>query len=80
MLFARQLQAKFAWVSAQLEGRDYLTGATFTAADAYLYTVASWAGLVDLDLSAHTNLTAFLARVRTRPAVQAALRAEGLLR
>jgi glutathione S-transferase len=79
-LFAKQLQAKFAWVSAQLEGRDYLTGATFTAADAYLFTVTSWAGLVDLDLSAHTHLTAFLARVRARPAVQAALRAEGLLR
>lgn len=79
-LFATQLQTKFAWVSGQLQGRDYLTGSTFTAADAYLFTVASWAAYVALDLSAHTDLTQFLARVRTRTAVQAALRAEGLLR
>lgn len=78
-MFAAMLQRKFAWVSAQLEGRNYLTGDTFTAADAYLFVVASWSAYVQLDISAHTNLVAFLERVKARPAVQAAMRAEGLL-
>lgn len=78
-LFAKQLQSKFAWVSSQLADRDYLTGSTYTAADAYLFVVASWAAYVQLDLSAHTQLQAFMARVKARPAMQAAMKAEGLL-
>jgi glutathione S-transferase len=77
-MFASSLQSKLAWVSSQLAGQDYLTGSTFTAADAYLFVVASWSRMVGMDLSAHTHLTAFMARVGARPAVLAALKAEGL--
>jgi glutathione S-transferase len=55
-------------------------GAQFTVADGYLFTVLNWPRLVGLDLSALSNLTAFSARVAARPAVQAALKAEGLLK
>lgn len=79
-VLAAKLRGHFAWVSSQLADRDYLTGPTFTAADAYLYVVTSWAGLVDLNLSDLAPLQAFQARVQARPAVQAALRAEGLQR
>jgi glutathione S-transferase len=79
-IVVEHLQKKFAHVDAKLVGRDYLTGETFTAADAYLFTVASWSKYVNLDLSAHKNLTAFLARVAARPKVQEALKAEGLLK
>ena len=78
-LFAEQLQSKFAWVSSQLADRAYLTGETYTAADAYLFVVASWAVYVQLDLSAHTHLQAFMGRVKARPAMLAAMKAEGLL-
>lgn len=78
-LFAEQLQRKFAWVSSQLADRPYLTGETYTAADTYLFVVASWAAYVQLDLSAHTHLQAFLGRVKARPAMLAAMKAEGLL-
>lgn len=78
-LFAEQLQRKFAWVSSQLADRPYLTGETCTAADAYLFVVASWAAYVQLDLSTHTHLQAFLARMKARPAMRAAMQAEGLL-
>jgi glutathione S-transferase len=37
------LERKFAWVSGQLEGRKFLTGDEFTAADAYLFAIARWA-------------------------------------
>jgi glutathione S-transferase len=78
-LFTQQLKAKFTWVSSKLAGQDYLTGSTFTAADAYLFVVASWSRYVGMDLSAHTDLSAFMARVAARPAVVAAMKAEGLL-
>ncbi|EYC51908.1 glutathione S-transferase [Hylemonella gracilis str. Niagara R] len=73
------LERRLGWVNQQLAGKDYLMGADFTVADAYLYTVANWARLVKFDISALTNLTAYMARVAARPAVQAALKAEGLI-
>ena len=72
------IDRRLTWVNAQLAGRDYLMGADFTVADAYLFTVAGWTKVVKIDISALTNLTAYLARVAARPAVQAALKAEGL--
>lgn len=66
-------------VAKQLEGRDYLLGAEFSVADAYLFTVLGWAGYVKLDLSAWPVLKSYLARIAARPAVQAAMAAEGLL-
>jgi glutathione S-transferase len=78
-LFAQALRTKYTWVSTQLEGRNFLTGETFTAADAYLFVVTNWAKLVGLDLSDLSALQAFMGRVASRPAVQAALKAEGLL-
>jgi len=68
---------RLAYVDRQLEGRDYLAGGTFTAPDAYLFTMLTWAGRLSLDLSSWPNLSAFFNRVRNRPAVEAALRVEG---
>ena len=68
------------WVNEQLEGRQYLMGDTFTVADAYLFTVTNWTGHVGIDISALTNLAAYMARVAARPAVQAAMKAEGLIK
>ncbi|HYD79019.1 MAG TPA: glutathione transferase GstA [Paucimonas sp.] len=77
-VFAEALQKKFAWVSSQLRGKQYLTGDVFTVADAYLFTVAGWAKYVSLDLSDHEHLQGFLKRVAARPAVREAMKAEGL--
>ncbi len=68
------------WVNTQLEGKQYLLGDTFSVADAYLFTVAGWAKHVGLDISALSHLGAFLGRVSARPAVQAAMKAEGLIK
>ena len=48
-------------------------------ADGYLFTVVNWAGKVGLDLSKLPNVQAHHARVGARPAVQTAMKAEGLL-
>lgn len=72
------LRKRFALVEKQLAKGPYLFGEQFTAADAYLFTVTNWANFVKLDLSEFPNLMAFQARVAARPAVQAAMKAEGL--
>jgi len=72
------LERRLAYVAQQLEGRDYLLGSEFTVADAYLFTVLNWAKFIKLDLGAWPLLLAYQARVAARPAVQAALKAEGL--
>ena len=68
------------WVDNQLAGKPYLMGDDFSVADAYLFTVARWSKLVGIDISGMTELTAYLERVAARPAVQAAMKAEGLLK
>jgi glutathione S-transferase len=65
-------------VEKALAAGPFLAGEGFTVADAYLYTVASWAPWVKLDLSPWPGLRDFVARVAARPAVKAALEAEGL--
>jgi glutathione S-transferase len=74
------LSNRFAYVETALKGKDYLLGTQFTVADAYLFTVASWTGHVQIDTSDWPSLRAFLARVAARPAVQQALSDEGLLK
>ncbi|MEY4749970.1 MAG: hypothetical protein RIQ60_2184 [Pseudomonadota bacterium] len=74
-----RLLARLTYVNEQLEGRNYITGDTFTVADAYLFVVSGWGQYVGVDISGMSHLQAFRARVAARPAVQAALRAEGLI-
>ncbi len=72
------LMKKYAMVDGWLAGKSYCMGEQFTVADAYLFTVTSWAGHVGLDLASFKNIGAFMARVSARPAVQQTLVAEGL--
>ncbi|NHZ61827.1 glutathione transferase GstA [Massilia genomosp. 1] len=74
------LSTRLAYVERMLDGRDYLTGAQFTVADAYLFTVLNWAGVLKFDLSGFPRVQAFQRRVSERPMVQQALRDEGLLK
>ncbi len=75
-----RLLARLGYVNEQLEGRQYLLGDQFSVADAYLFVVSGWGQYVGVDIGALTQLQAFRARVAARPAVQEALRAEGLLK
>lgn len=74
------LMKQLSWVDGQLAGKTWLTGETFTVADGYLFTVAGWGKYVGVDISGLANLGAYMGRVAARPAVQAALKAEGLLK
>ncbi|HST00128.1 MAG TPA: glutathione transferase GstA [Usitatibacter sp.] len=74
------LQMRYKLIDEQLAGKQFLFGDKFTAADAYLFTLTTWAPHVKLDLSAFTNIAAFQERVAKRPAVQQAMKEEGLLK
>ncbi len=74
------ISGRLQWIEGQLAGKQYLMGDTFTVADGYLFNVTNWAAFVKLDLSPFTNLLAFRERVAARPAVQQAMKAEGLIK
>ena len=71
---------KFKYVDGALAGKDYVMGKEFTVADAYLFTMISWADRLKFDISGLPNLVAYKARVGARPKVQEALTKEGLMK
>jgi glutathione S-transferase len=74
------LAQKFDYLQAQVGDGPYLSGADFTIADAYAFVILNWTRVHDIDLSSWPGLAAFSGRVAQRPAVQDALRAEGLVK
>jgi glutathione S-transferase len=76
----QNLEKKFDWLNKQLAGKQYLTGDTFTIADAYLFVVTNWSNFVGIDLGRWPALKAFQERVAARPKVREAMEAEGLFK
>ena len=79
-VFRTKLHERFKWVDEQLAGKQFLMGDQFSVADAYLFTVSNWGQHVGVDLSADPALVAYRGRIAARPAVQEAMKAEGLLK
>jgi glutathione S-transferase len=79
-VFKDRLVDRLKWVDGELAGNTYLMGNDFSVADAYLFTVTNWAAPMQIDLAPFANLTAYRGRVAARPAVQAAMKAEGLIK
>jgi glutathione S-transferase len=75
-----KLASRFDLLSNTLATQPYLTGQTFTIADAYLFTILNWAPMLKVDLAPWPALRQFQARVAARPAVHRALVAEGLVK
>jgi len=73
-----RIKQRLGWLDGQLGKSDYLLGANYSVADAYAFTVLNWAQYVGLNLKDWKNIANYVARVGARPAVQAALKAEGL--
>ena len=73
-----RLGERYAYVDRHLAKNKFLMGDQFTVADAYLFTVAGWTKHVGIDLGKWPALKAYCERIAQRPAVQAALKAEGL--
>jgi len=79
-VFRKRLRGRYEYLNQQLEGRSFLMGDAFSVPDAYLFTVTNWAKAVGLDITDLPNVQAFQARMAARPAVQATMKAEGLLK
>jgi glutathione S-transferase len=68
---------RFAVVDGHLaNGGPFLLGDAFTVADAYLFVMTLWSRFLKIDLPA--NVKSYAERVRSRPAVNEALKEEGL--
>ena len=73
-----KIKARLQQLALNLEGRQWLVNGSYSAADGYLYNVLRWLKYFDVDLNRWPALAAHSERVGARPAVQAALEAEGL--
>jgi glutathione S-transferase len=76
-IYRDRLASRYRWLDGQLAGKQYLMGEHFSVADGYLFAVTRWAKQFDVDLA--PNVLAHHERVAARPAVQEALKFEGLL-
>ncbi len=74
-----KINERLIWVEEVIVDRAFLMGETFTVADAYLFVMLQWCEQFGLGLPLWPNLDEYEARIAQRPAVKAALSAEGLL-
>jgi len=72
-----KILGRLGFIEERLKG-DYLMGAAFGPADAYLYVMLRWCEKMGIDIGKLPRLTAFKARMVARPGVRAALQAEGI--
>jgi glutathione S-transferase len=70
------LAKRIGFLESALGHAPYLTGACFTVADGYAFSVLNWARSTQVDLAPFPNVRAFQARVAERPAVKAAVEYE----
>lgn len=71
---------KLDFLEKALAGREYLLDDGYSVADGYLFTILGWTRFVKIDLSKWPTLSAYATRIGARPAVQAAMKAEGLIK
>jgi glutathione S-transferase len=79
-VFKDLLKPKFDYVESQLAKHDWFAGAHFSVADIYLFVVMNWTNFMKIDLAPWPKIAAFMQHMAARPGVQAALKAEGLLK
>ena len=68
-------------MDSRLAANEYLMGSNYTIADAYAFAIMNWipAFNLDIDMSGYKYLGPYLDKIRSREAVQTAMREEGLL-
>lgn len=67
-----------AFVEAECLRGDYVCGAAFTVADAYLFVVCNWLAGDGVAVSDYPKIAAFMARMETRESVKT-VRAKGMI-
>ncbi|MBQ5950362.1 glutathione transferase GstA [Massilia sp. ST3] len=72
------LAAPLTYLAGKVDGEHYLMGEQFTVADAYLFAILNWIGFAKFTMNDWPTLQAYHSRVAALPAVQEAMRREGL--
>lgn len=74
-----RLNLRFEYIANHLKKNNFVLGDKFSLIDAYLFTVLRWTGFLKVDITKWPELLGFMERVKARPSVQAALKAEHLM-
>ncbi|MGZ4997904.1 MAG: glutathione transferase GstA [Methylobacter sp.] len=78
-LATKLLTSRLETVAEHLSNRAFLLGDYFTVADAYLFVTLRWGAYVNVDISRWPVLANYAAKISARPAVQKAMKEEGLV-
>ena len=74
-----RLSLRLDTIEQKFAAGGYLMGVNYCVADIYLFVVTGWFGRLQIPLKKWPHIERFREVVATRPAVQAALEAEGLI-
>ena len=74
-----RIEARLNTYSDQLGEDKFAVNNQYSVADAYLFTVMNWLKMFKIDINRWPKLAAHSAMMFQRPAVQAAMKAEGLI-
>ena len=80
LIAKKNLMTAFGHVDKHLTGKQFMVGEKLTVADIYLFVVTNWSRFQDIDVAQWPNLKVFQDRMRARPQVQEAMKAEGLIK
>jgi len=69
---------RLTYINEVLDDRAFLFGETFTVADAYLFVILEWCDKFGIDIAMWPRIDDYEDRIARRPAVGAAMAAEGL--
>ena len=72
------LMTRLDTVAELLSSQPFLLGDNYSVADAYLFVTLSWGQYVNLDISRWPSLARYADKISERPAVQNAMKEEGL--
>ncbi|MGZ4997897.1 MAG: glutathione binding-like protein, partial [Methylobacter sp.] len=78
-LATKLLTSRLETVAEHLSNRAFLLGDYFTVADAYLFVTLRWGTYVNVDISRWPVLANYAAKISARPAIQKAMKEEGLV-
>ena len=71
---------KFNYIEQRLaDGREFIVGAQFSIADAYLFVVSNWSNFVGVPINNWPSLSKYITKIAQRPSVKRAMTSEGLI-
>jgi glutathione S-transferase len=80
MIAKQNVMNAFKHIDEHLAGRQWMAGDRYSIADIYLFVVSNWSRFQEIDVTQWPNLNDLRTRIRARPKVEEAMKAEGLIK